>query len=248
MRIGESNHSTHPWSAEDQTRLRDLHGAGKCDAEIADEMGKTRRSIVHQRHKLGMFTPAPPPPVIPEDFAEWATGKTLYQIMRRFSIGHDRAVSLRKQYGLPNLPNRTKARLDRPADFDDVAREMTIEATMRHYGRHYRVIKRWFDEAGMVPGRYVAKPRPRKSGNVSWAVRQPVDWGYTGDGSIAQAAANHLRRIGFANVYRATVLDRAVRAHLSEEGQNHYFVSGRGFMHQDDMVAMAEARGFRQAA
>lgn len=240
-----ATHSRAPWPEQEVAKLRELFAAGMDDTAISNALGRTPKGIIHQRRKLGLFTPNPPPAVIPPDFAEWAADKTLYQIKRRFGIGHGRAVELRKQYGLkPQLKIKTK--LPVPADFFAVAPTLTMTKARAHYGVHHNVIARWYAETGIESAVYVPKaaPKARKVANVNWGARQPVNFGNVGDGSIAHAAANHLRRIGFANVYRATVLDRAARVHLPDEGKHHYAVSGRGFMHQDEMVALAEARGF----
>jgi hypothetical protein len=145
-----------------------------------------------------------------------------------------------------------------PASFRDIAPGQTIDFLKRYYNCGYKSIRAWRLECGIDP-QQVAKPKPRpiavrvikvaaqrspnKPRSVSWGARPPVSIP-TGDGSIAAAAANHLRRIGFTNVYRATFLDLGARRHLPEYGRCYYAVSGRGFMHENEVIAMAEARGF----
>lgn len=115
-----------------------------------------------------------------------------------------------------------------------------------HYSAATETVRRWYRETGITPNS--GKNARRNSKSVNWGARQPIEFGAHGDGSLAGSAANHLRRIGYSNVFRAIILDKAKRAHLPDEGREFYSVSGKGFMHESALVALAEARGFRDAA
>jgi len=244
--MGVGHHSRRAWPQDQRDRLTALYREGKSDKEIARILDRPIRGVKGQRFKMGLVTKYVEPE-IPADFAEWVQGKSLGDIRRRLVVGSKIAQRLRDQYGVAVL-NIGPRHLPPPDDFAEVAPRMTVTRCGEHYKRSFATIKRWYEQAGIAPAVYVQPPRARNGKSVNWGARQPISFGATGDGSIAHAAANHLRRIGFTNVYRATVLDRAARVHLPAEGRHHYSVSGRGFMHESEMIAMAESRGFRDGA
>ncbi len=183
---------------------------------------------------------------MPADFAKVAKGKSLSQMMKKYNAGTATIQRWRKEVGIEPLPPGRFAERPMPDDFRTRAASLSQNGAKLAYGACTETVRKWYREAGIKPS--TKRGTNRNSNTVNWGSRQPINFGATNDGSVAAAAANHLRRKGFANVYRATVLDLAKRRHLPDAGKHHYAVSGKGLLHQDEMIAIAQASGFRSFA
>jgi hypothetical protein len=189
-------------------------------------MTDTTKKLRPERHR-----PVPP------DFAEWAPGKVRHEIKARYKCGYATIARWQRLCGLAVVRYKTPFH-PMPQGFAEIAPAMTLNAAATHYKKDYRTIVRWHKEAG-------TKPRQHKTAAPAYNIRQTIMTG--GDGSLAGTAAHHLRRY-YPNVFKATVLDRAARAHLPADGKDYYVIAGRGFLHQDEMIALADSHGFRRAA
>lgn len=144
-----------------------------------------------------------------------------------------------------------------PDDFREVAPGRPTDWLREYYGCGYKSIRAWRIECGIVVARPVAKakavkaprlPRASKTTSArkqaSWNIPRQSIYRVEAESSLSSMAAQHLRRKGFSNIYRATILDKPKRAHLPDEGRYYYAVSGRGLMHEADVIALAARYGF----
>ncbi|KKC25813.1 hypothetical protein [Sphingomonas sp. SRS2] len=237
---------TNIWTPAEKQRLRDLSEQGMTLANISTAMGRSEKAIQAMRSKLGLGEPRSPI-TMPDEFRANGCGMTIRQIMERYRICYNKASAWRDACGFPRIqPKKSPTRM--PDDFREVGPTMSMNEAARYYRAHNRAVRRWHAEAGTTSRAPVATPKKRLGTPSTYNIRQPIQFGAPGDGSIAGAAANHLRRIGYTNVYKATVLDIAARKHLPDDGRQYYCVSGKGLIHQDEMIRLAAHHGFRQAA
>lgn len=187
-------------------------------------------------------------------FAEAITDKEIAEKMGR---SEDSVFMRRHHFGL----KRYRMQLGPvPDDFAEVAPGRSVLWLREYYNCGYKSIRAWREQCGIKVAN-APKPKPmrvavaRKEAAPQARVKRgnfklpgPPVMRAELDQSLASLAAQHLRRIGFTNVYRATVLPAAARAHLDDFGKHHYAVAGRGFMHESELIALAEARGFQRWA
>src|SRR6478752_1568122 len=95
---------------------------------------------------------------MPDDFPQWAIGKTTKQIKAHYRCSYESAQHWRSLCEHPQLPKK-RSKEPMPADFKSVAPGLTLVELREHYGRHYRSVRRWLDEAGITPVRPTYKPR-----------------------------------------------------------------------------------------
>lgn len=184
------------------------------------------------------ITPAAParpgPRPAPTDFAEKCATLTQRELRQHYQIG---AATVRRWYvesGCRALeaappPPRTGAPI--PEDFAAIAKEKTRAQLAAHYRAGTSIIDRWLSKAGVraVPG-------------GRWGMQQAMLPQV--DGSVVAQAAQHLRKFR-PSVYKAEILPIAEREKYGlTDGKGYYIVAGKGAVPANDLVAMAEAKGF----
>lgn len=162
----------------------------------------------------------------PDDFAEFGAIETVPMLMERYDCSDSVIYRWRKLLGLtgPKLATSHKPLRPMPTGFAAVARTMSKESLVSHYQTNWGVITRWCEEAGITnkPAGRPTKPIGPAGVNVSVGA----------DTSLAGQAAQHLRRI--MPVFKASVISK---------DRSGYVVGGR-HLATEEMVAMAQAKGF----
>jgi len=169
---------------------------------------------------------------VPDDFAALAVKMSDRDLRLHYRAGQSTVARWRAATGATRFLLLGKPNLRMPGDFARIARGMSTGEAVRHFGRCATTIRRWFGYAGIAP---------RETRAVAF---RPVIRA-TLDPSVASRAAQHLRRT-FASVHRCDIKmrDRSAATWGSERGlpnrgRGLYFVSGRGVMTEQEMIALA---------
>ena len=167
---------------------------------------------------------------MPEDFPSRAHERNAV-LMEAYGCSDTLIARWRRQCGVA-CGTRKPAR-DLPHGFADVARRLTVKELMQRYGAGKGLITRWRKRVGGA-----AAPRPPAPRFQVAAL--PVLPPASRDMSIGGRAADHLRspRGGGWVVYRCRETGEADR-------NGDHFLVGTRVMTEDDMLQMAERKGFR---
>lgn len=230
------------WTERERRILTEMAGARATDEKIAAKLGRSPSSVREQRRSLGLAKFAMGEP--PAGFADTARGKSLSWIVSTFRCSRSTATKWRRECGIAPI-RKEPPKPGIPDDFAARAPTMTFSEAAAAYGRHWRTVKAWYTQTGIAPRPPKTVHRVKPVNYRNWT---PASVVAPTDSTLAGFAAQHLRRVGYSNVHRATVLDRAKRIHLPQCGAEFYFVAGRGFMHQSDMIDLARSLGLKAAA
>lgn len=231
--------SIHYWSDDQESRARDMFRVGDDDATIAAAVGRSARAVKAWRNKRHLHRPRSFKTPVPDDFVAFYTAHTIEECEAHWNRSSWTIQRWAKDMDMLKVPvKKTGAPL--PEHFEQVACSLSIREAMAHFGAGEFIVRRWYKVTGVTPYKRLTRVSSR---TANWgAPASPMR--IEGDGTLAGQAAQVLRRF-HANVYRATILDAAQRKHLPDAGRDHYFVAGKGFLLVQEMVALAEAKGFR---
>lgn len=126
---------------------------------------------------------------MPADFAQIGNTKTAPELAAIYRVTEQTITKWRRMAGISMVCKMTP-----PADLAEQARTKCLTALSDHYGICQTTMSRLLNEAGIRPAKFI---RPRRKVAASPYVVTPV-----ADTSLEAAAANELRRAGYANVYR----------------------------------------------
>ena len=245
-----------PWRPEEDATLIELYENKLTHAQIAQALGRSIDAIDGRRRKLGLkrgvvIRRMPPP----DDLAELAKTMNLTQLVKHY--GRVRSVVSRwmEELELTEIvvdPRGTVKAI--PHNFCKMAPTMTRAELMRLYNTDRITVMGWFKETGLSPMSRVdwlaqnAKPTPLKIEDDSTVARREFN-GRTK--MIAAEAARFLRHY-HASVHRADIKMYEHSPHtwgdvnnIPHRGINQYYVAGKGVMWLDDLIAYAEAKGFK---
>lgn len=200
-----------------------------------------RRQFVRWAHECGIMPMITArscnrnlkPKPMPADFAQHMH-LSLRALQKLYpGTGRDRLAQWRRDLGVQarSYPDRNTPP---PADFATVAARSYASQAARHYGVSEKVVRRWAQTAGV------------RFQTWSWGGNAPQAMRSTADASVAGLAAQHLRRSGYSNVYKAEILSPAElrRLNVPNKGRGIYVVAGKGCLPAADMIALAERSGF----
>lgn len=244
-----------PWRSEEDVILTELYLKNLTYPQIGEVLGRSADAVDTRRRKIGLkreFVSHKAPP--PDDLKEMARTMNVTQLVKHY--GRIRSVIVRwmdelKLTEVLVSPRGRKSAV--PDNFRTMAPTMTCAALMRLYGSDRRTVKGWLKETGVtsLPKAewYAQTVRfvPEEVGEVDPVARREFS---SHTKLIAAEAANFLRRI-HPSVHRADIRMYEQSPHTWGEvknvpfrGINQYFVSGKGIMWIDDLIAYAEAKGF----
>lgn len=245
-----------PWRPEEDAILTELYHKNLTYQQIAEVLGRSADAVDTRRRKIGLkreFVSHKSPP--PDDLREMARIMNVTQLVKHY--GRIRSVVLRWMDELKltevlvSSSGRKKAV---PDNFRTMAPTMTCAALMRLYGSDRRTVKGWLRETGItsIPkAEWYAKTDAFVPAEVKGD--EPVARREFSSHTklIAAEAANFLRRT-HPSVHRADIKMYEQSAHtwgdvknVPFRGINQYFVSGKGIMWLDDLIAYAQAKGFK---
>lgn len=244
------------WTAEKELRLGELFHQMLPPSKIAEELGVTAASVDSRVRKLGLTRPKKHPAyIVPDDFEERAKTMNITQLARYYERGRDTIAKWFKIKNIEcdeNLAKRGKAI---PKSFETMVPNLTRSDLAKFYNSDLRTIRGWLEETGLTPLTPEEKRmrEPVKAENIlkKIAHEQPRREFKSHERLIAAEAAHYLRRT-HVNVHRADIQMYENSSHtwgdvheIPHRGINQYFVSGKGVMWLDDLVAYAETKGFK---
>ena len=240
------------WTAEEDARMIELFNMGHRPASVARAMNRTVNAVDSRRRKLGMrgtFKQEPIP--APEDIEERAATLNVSQLMQHY--GRARSVVdrwLREKNLAPVTGPRRKAV---PNNFQLMAKTLTRAELCRAYNTDPRTVRGWLEELGIEP-LTTAEKRSHSIPAITKAIAPEVETPRrefnTKTKMIAAEAAQYLRS-HFRNVFRADIQMYEQSSHtwgdvnkVPHRGINQYFVVGKGVLWLDELIALAERKGF----
>lgn len=245
-----------PWRPEEDAILTELYHKNLTYPQIGEVLGRSADAVDTRRRKIGLkreFVSHKSPP--PDDLREMARTMNVTQLVKYY--GRIRSVVVRWMDELKLtevLVSSSGRKKSIPDNFRTMAPTMTCAALMRLYGSDRRTVKGWLRETGIasIPkAEWYAKTDTFVPDEVKGdePVARREFSGHTK--LIAAEAANFLRRT-HPSVHRADIKMYEQSAHtwgdiknVPFRGINQYFVSGKGIMWLDDLIAYAEAKGFK---
>lgn len=245
-----------PWRPEEDAILTELYHKNLTYPQIGEVLGRSADAVDTRRRKIGLkreFVSHKSPP--PDDLREMARTMNVTQLVKHY--GRIRSVVVRwmDELKLTEVIVSPRGRRSAvPDNFRTMAPTMTCAELMRLYGSDRRTVKGWLREMGITPvsktERYAQTARfvPAEVKGDDPVARREFS---SHTQLIAAEAANFLRRT-HPSVHRADIKMYEQSAHtwgdvknVPFRGINQYFVSGKGVMWIDDLIAYAEAKGFK---
>ena len=244
-----------PWRSEEDAILTELYHRNLTYPQIGEVLGRSADAVDTRRRKIGLkreFVSHKSPP--PDDLREMARTMNVTQLVKHY--GRIRSVVVRwmDELQLTEIivsPRGRKSAV--PDNFIAMAPTMTCAELMRLYGSDRRTIRGWLKETGTAPvsktERYAQtaasiSAKSEEEGGVAWR-------DFNGRVKMVAAEAAHFLRRTHPSVHRADIRMYEQSAHtwgdvknVPHRGCNQYFVSGKGIMWLDDLIAYAETKGF----
>lgn len=243
------------WTTEKELQLAELFHQMLPPSKIAEALGVTAASVDSRARKLGLTRPKKHPSyIVPDDFEERAKTMNVTQLARFYERSRETIAKWFKIKDIPcdeNLAKRGKAI---PKSFETIARNVTRADLAKFYNCDLRTIRGWLEETKIIPLTPEEKRmrQPVKAADIiKPKVVEPRREFKSREKLVAAEAAHFLRRTHL-NVHRADIQMYENSSHtwgdvheIPHRGINQYFVSGKGVMWLDDLVAYAETKGFK---
>lgn len=153
---------------------------------------------------------------MPDDFEHWCSRESTDALCRRCEVGPKPVRRWIADLGFKPVRNPVERRPP-PPNFVAIVATMYRFQAAKHLGVGDNTLQRWAKETGAV-----FKPRRK------FSPTQPKLFTPLADSSVAGQAARHLQSRGWSPVYR----------------KDGGYIVGRLTMSTDDMISMAERKGF----
>ena len=242
------------WRPDEDAKLTGLYENNLTHAQIAQALGRSVDAVDSRRRKLGLkrdFVPRKAPP--PEDFEEMAQTLNVTQLVKHY--GRVKSVVTRWMYELQLTEIDTgKRKKVIPPTFCKMAPTMTRAELMRLYNANRMSVLGWLKETGITPlsktewREQSDNPAPLKIEEESTVPKRE----FNGQTKLIAAEAAHFLRRTHQSVHRADIRMYEQSSHtwgdvknLPHRGVNQYYVSGKGVMWLDDLLAYAAIKGFK---
>jgi hypothetical protein len=255
MREFMSNSFT-PWRAEEDAILTELYHKNLTYAQIAEVLDRSADAIDTRRRKIGLkreFVSHKSPP--PDDLRELARTMNVSQLVKHY--GRIRSVVVRwmNELQLTEIVVSSSGRKRSvPDNFCTMAPTMTCAQLMRLYGSDRRTIKGWLKETGTT-----AVSKTERYAEITTRISVEIKKEelvarreFSGHTKLLAAEAAQFLRRTHPSVHRADIRMYEQSSHtwgdvknVPYRGVNQYFVSGKGIMWIDDLIAYAQTKGFK---
>jgi hypothetical protein len=247
-------HRINEWTPQEDAKLAELYAANLMPGQIARALGRTVNAVDSRRRKIGLkrdFVVEKTPP--PDDLAERVKTMNMTQLVEHY--GRARTVILRwmRELQLTQIMAGVRKKAI-PANFHKMAVTMTRAELMRLYNTNHVTVRGWLEELGVTPlsmlerRAQIAKPVPIKIEEECTVPRRE----FKSHTKLIAAEAAHFLRRTHQSVHRADIQMYEQSSHtwgdvnnVPHRGVNQYFVSGKGVMWFDDLIAYAETKGFK---
>lgn len=242
------------WRPEEDAILIELYENNQTHAQIARAVGRTIDAVDSRRRKLGLkreliSQKAPPP----KDLKEKVLTMNVTQLVKHY--GRARSVVARWIDELQLTEIVTGGRRKAiPPTFCKMAPTMTRAELMRLYNANRMSVLGWLKETGITPlsktewREQSDNPAPLKIEEESTVPKRE----FNGQTKLIAAEAAHFLRRTHQSVHRADIRMYEQSSHtwgdvknLPHRGVNQYYVSGKGVMWLDDLLAYAAIKGFK---
>lgn len=243
------------WRPEEDAKLTGLYENNLTHAQIAQALGRTVDAVDSRRRKLGLkrdFIPQKAPP--PDDLEEMAQTMNVTQLVKHY--GRVRSVVTRwiNELQLTEIVVDARGSVKAiPPTFRKMAPTMTRAELMRLYNTDRATVIGWLKEAGLTSLSKLewqtrnAKSVPLKIEEGGAVSKRE----FNGQTKLIAAEAAHFLRRTHQSVHRADIRMYEQSSHtwgdvknVPHRGINQYFVSGKGVMWLDDLIAYAKIKGF----
>ncbi|UAK23647.1 hypothetical protein [Sphingomonas nostoxanthinifaciens] len=207
--------------------------------DIRAHYGISREVEVRWRKGIKPARRRAPRNAIPADLAVMAAKLNFTAFARHYGRREQVVRSWSNETGIitAKLPLRgTALGLPAPDDFASVAAGMTRAQLANQFDVSVNTVDRWLAVSGV-------RPNPGRTPFY----RGPKAAPSTIDMSLAARAARYLQNLGPV-VYKSEILPPKERQSVPDDGRGRYYVGGKGHIPIADMIALAEAKGWRRAA
>lgn len=245
-----------PWRAEEDAILTELYHKNLTYAQIAEVLDRSADAIDTRRRKIGLkreFVSHKSPP--PDDLRELARTMNVSQLVKHY--GRIRSVVVRwmNELQLTEIVVSSSGRKRSvPDNFCTMAPTMTCAQLMRLYGSDRRTIKGWLKETGTT-----AVSKTERYAEITTRISVEIKKEelvarreFSGHTKLLAAEAAQFLRRTHPSVHRADIRMYEQSSHtwgdvknVPYRGVNQYFVSGKGIMWIDDLIAYAQTKGFK---
>lgn len=240
------------WTAEDDAKLKELFNMGHKPSAVARIMERTVASVDSRRRKFGMRGNSTQELIpIPDDLREKARMLNISQLMQHYNRSRNVIIRWMREMHLNATPGVRRKAI--PPNFVSSAKNLTRAELCRMYNTDPRTVRGWLDDLGLEPLTMQEKKLqnvPAITRSIVTNVEIPRREFNTKTKTIAAEAAQYLRK-HFHNVFRADIQMYEQSSHtwgdvnkVPHRGINQYFVAGKGTLWLDELIALAERKGF----
>lgn len=248
------NKSRTPWTPEEDAVLTELYYKNLMPAEISAQIGRSVASVDTRRRKLGLdrefrFEKVP----APDDLRERARTMSVSQLVEFYDRSRSVISRWLHENKIPHIIGRRGKAI--PKNFAFIAKTKTQAELARFYGTDPRTVRGWCLEVNVEPMTHRdaivnrAQQLEKEAKEKAHEARREFS---TKTKMVAADAAHYLRRY-YRNVFRTDILmfEQSSKTwgdayEIQHRGFNQYYVEGKGVLWLDDLIALAEARGFKQ--
>lgn len=249
------------WTDEAIAEAKRLYESGLSMKSVADLMGVPYSAVDRMFKRINYKVRGSGPPTKKGDHppgieALYAELKSVKAVADHYSVNIEVAYRWLGEARVKLFGARIKP-LAIPDDWHDVAPRMTQAELMRHYNCGRERIYKLMAVTGVHPIKYTDKPPKEKTVReiTPKVVRSSLDKPREDLSHLttkAEAAAHYLRRY-YANVFKADIRYTDIgretwgfREGLPNGGRHQYSVSGVGVLWLDELIELAEKRGWKE--
>lgn len=225
-----------------------LQTTNKSSYQIRIATGVSQTQILRIRKKLGL------PPLslkqtkpAPDDFrTQFEANPTIRAMIRHYRVASETVDAWLMECGLERPKARKEMKTPLPADWFALAPQMTLEDAMRHFKLSKKIVQRMVSETGVRLLPYCNQQA------ALYRMGRPMIKAMGDTYTRVDRAANFLRRT-HPNVHRADIkIDESGKMTwgsaqgIPARGQGYYNVSGIGVVTINELMALAEAKGWSE--
>ena len=243
-----------PWTPEEDAVLTDLFYQKYSFVEISKKIGRSLAAIDTRRRRLGLdieYKSQKFP--MPDDLEERARTMSVSQLVEFYDKSRTVICRWLHENKIPHIIGRRGKAI--PKNFALIAKTKTQAELARFYGTDPRTVRGWCLETNIQPMTHkdaVINRMQRYEDEVKEKAHEVRREFNTKTKMVAADAAHFLRRY-YHNVFRTDILmfEQSSKTwgdayEIPHRGFNQYYVEGKGVLWLDDLIKLAEAKGFKQ--